>query len=90
MSRTVLRDPDSALARAWGIWVFPSTVLVGAEGQVRSVVRRVVHGALDWNSAGAQRLIDNFLMAPARIEPYPRAPLPWVNLRPSARASAAP
>ncbi len=48
-----LRDPDGALARAWGIRVFPSTVLIGADGRVRSVVR----GALDWNGAAAQALI---------------------------------
>ena len=48
-----LRDPDGALARAWGIRVFPSTVLVGADGRVRSVVR----GALDWDGAAAQPLI---------------------------------
>jgi len=48
-----LRDPDGALARAWGIRVFPSTVLVGADGRVHSVVR----GALDWNGAAAQPLI---------------------------------
>ena len=48
-----LRDPDGALARAWGIRVFPSTVLIGADGRVRSVVR----GALDWNGAAAQSLI---------------------------------
>jgi len=50
---TTLRDPDGALARAWGIRVFPSTVLIGADGQVRSMVR----GALDWNGAAAQPLI---------------------------------
>jgi peroxiredoxin len=45
-----LRDHDGALARAWGIRVLPSTVLIGADGRVRSVVR----GALDWNGAAAQ------------------------------------
>jgi len=48
-----LRDPDGALARAWGIRVFPSTVLIASDGRVRSVVR----GALDWNGAAAQPLI---------------------------------
>ena len=48
-----LRDADGALARAWGIRVFPSTVLIGADGQVRSVVR----GALDWHGDAAARLI---------------------------------
>ena len=53
-----LRDPEGALARAWGVRVFPSTVLVGADGQVRSVVR----GALDWNGAAAQPLIAPLLL----------------------------
>lgn len=49
----MLHDPDGALARAWGIRVFPSTVLVGADGQVRSVVR----GALDWSGQAAVPLM---------------------------------
>ena len=57
-----LRDPDGALARAWGIRVFPSTVLVGADGRVRSVVR----GALDWNGAAAQPLIAPLLPGAAK------------------------
>jgi thiol-disulfide isomerase/thioredoxin len=56
-----LRDPDGALARAWGIRVFPSTVLVGADGQVRSVVR----GALDWHGETAARLIAPLLPSAA-------------------------
>jgi len=48
-----LRDPDGALARAWGIRVLPSTVLIGADGRVCAVVR----GALDWNGAAANPLI---------------------------------
>ncbi|MDH4479792.1 MAG: TlpA disulfide reductase family protein [Rhodoferax sp.] len=53
LSTSVLRDPDGALARAWGIRVFPSTVLVGADGTVLGIVR----GALDWHGAAAARLI---------------------------------
>ena len=52
-----LRDPDGALARTWGIRVFPSTVLIGADGQVRSVVR----GALDWHGVDASGLISPLL-----------------------------
>jgi thiol-disulfide isomerase/thioredoxin len=67
-----LRDPDGALARAWGIRVFPSTVLVGADSQVRSVVR----GALDWHGDAAARLIAPLLpgaAAPAVPKPGPAA-----------------
>ena len=63
-----LRDPDGALARAWGIRVFPSTVLIGADGQVRSVVR----GALDWHGDAAARLIAPLLPGAAA----PAAPKP--------------
>ena len=63
-----LRDPDGALARAWGIRVFPSTVLIGADGQVRSVVR----GALDWHGDAAAPLIAPLLPGAAA----PAAPKP--------------
>ena len=66
-----LRDPDGALARAWGIRVFPSTVLIGADGQVRSVVR----GALDWHGDAAARLIAPLLPdAAAPVVPKPGPP----------------
>jgi thiol-disulfide isomerase/thioredoxin len=49
----VVRDADGSLARAWGVRIYPSTVLIEAQGQVRSVVR----GALDWaGSEGAALL----------------------------------
>ena len=64
----VLRDPDGALARAWGIRVFPSTVLIGADGRVHSVVR----GALDWNNEAATRLVRPLLPgAPSGVVPKP-------------------
>ena len=63
-----LRDPDGALARAWGIRVFPSTVLVGADGRVHSVVR----GALDWHGEAAVPLIAPLLTsAAAPVAPKP-------------------
>ena len=68
-----LRDPDGALARAWGIRVFPSTVLIGADGKVHSVVR----GALDWNGTSAARLIAPLLPGAARL----------TSVRPALRAT---
>ena len=65
-----LRDPDGALARAWGIRVFPSTVLIGADGQVRSVVR----GALDWHGDAAAPLIAPLL--PGAAAPFAPKPGP--------------
>ena len=68
-----LRDPDGALARAWGIRVFPSTVLIGADGKVHSVVR----GALDWNGTAAAPLIAPLLPGAARL----------TSVRPALRAT---
>ena len=58
----VMRDSDGAIARQWGVRIFPSTVLVDSEGVVRSTVR----GAIDWTGPVAQRLIQPLLRrAPA-------------------------
>ncbi len=48
----VLRDPQGDIARAWGISIYPSTVLLDTTGQPRSVVR----GALDWSGAEGDAL----------------------------------
>ena len=62
----VLRDADGALARQWGVRVFPSTVLVDANGVVRGTVR----GAMDWSGPAAQNLIAPLLSrAPAAVVP---------------------
>jgi thiol-disulfide isomerase/thioredoxin len=62
----VLRDEEGALARQWGVRVFPSTVLVDADGVVQSTVR----GAIDWTGPVAQRLLQPLLKrAPAAAAP---------------------
>ncbi len=61
----VVRDPLGGTARAWGIKIYPSTVLVDSTGQVRSVVR----GALDWAGSEGEALWRPLL----RAEPQ-RAP----------------
>ena len=62
----VLRDEEGALTRQWGVRVFPSTVLVDADGAVRNTVR----GAIDWTGPAAQRLIQPLLKrAPAAAAP---------------------
>ncbi len=50
----VLLDPDGAIARQWQVKVFPSTVLVGADGRVQAVVR----GELDWTGPHAAALVE--------------------------------
>jgi len=53
----VLRDEEGALTRQWGVRVFPSTVLVDADGAVHNTVR----GAIDWTGPAAQSLIQPLL-----------------------------
>lgn len=49
----VLRDADGALARAWGVSIYPSTVLIDSRGRVKSVVR----GEVDWAGPEARALV---------------------------------
>jgi len=49
----VVADPQGTLARQWGVKVFPSTVLIDAQGKVHGVVQ----GELDWTSPQAQALL---------------------------------
>ena len=56
----VLLDPEGLLARQWGVRVFPTTVLIGADGRVRSVVR----GELDWSGPAASALLKPLMLAP--------------------------
>jgi thiol-disulfide isomerase/thioredoxin len=53
----VLLDEDGATARAHGVRVFPSTVVVDREG--RGVL--VVVGEMDWQGAAARELIEPLL-----------------------------
>lgn len=53
----VLLDPQGLMARRWGATAFPTTVLVGADGRVRGVVR----GEVDWSGQEAARLVEPLL-----------------------------
>ncbi len=66
----VLLDPVGVMAHAWGIKVFPTTVLVAANGQGRSLVR----GGVDWAGPQASPLVDALLAQnnPARHPGTPR------------------
>lgn len=49
----VILDPEGALARQWEVSIFPTTVLIGADGRPRGRVR----GELDWTGREAERLV---------------------------------
>lgn len=53
----VLPDPQGMTAQAFGVRIFPSTVLIDADGVARSTVR----GGLDWMGPAAQQLISPLL-----------------------------
>ena len=53
LSFTVLPDPRGDITRAWGMTVFPTTVLVDTQGRPQ----RVVSGAVDWTGAQAQQWV---------------------------------
>ena len=55
----ILRDADGAVAKAWGVRVFPSTAVIGRDGRVAFVVT----GEVDWTGAEARRWIEPLLKA---------------------------
>lgn len=61
VSVPILRDADGGAARAWGVRVFPTTVLVGRDGRAAfSVI-----GEVDWTGAQARQWLAP-LLAPRR------------------------
>lgn len=58
----VLLDREGAVARACAVKVFPTTLLIGADGRPRQRVR----GELDWTGAEAERLVQGLLATPGR------------------------
>ena len=50
---TVLPDPRGTITSAWGMKVFPTTVLIDTTGRAQ----RVVSGAVDWTGAQAQQWV---------------------------------
>ncbi|GAA4415590.1 TlpA family protein disulfide reductase [Quisquiliibacterium transsilvanicum] len=53
----VLLDPEGAIARAWEVRVFPTSILTGVDGKPRHRVR----GEVDWTGPEAARLISTVL-----------------------------
>ncbi|MCZ8253996.1 MAG: TlpA disulfide reductase family protein [Hylemonella sp.] len=54
---TVLLDPKSEAAKAWGATVLPTTLLIDTEGRPRQRVR----GEVDWSGREAQALVEPLL-----------------------------
>jgi len=57
LNLTVLLDPQSEAARAWGANVLPTTILIDAEGRPRQRVR----GEVDWSGREAAALVEPLL-----------------------------
>ena len=57
LSLPVLLDPQGQTARAWGVRVFPTTVLIDRQGRDRQRVQ----GEVDWTSAPAAKLLEALL-----------------------------
>ena len=57
----ILLDPAGEIARRWEVKVFPTTILIGADGLPRWRVR----GEMDWTSLEAGRIVEA-LFAQAR------------------------
>lgn len=53
----VLLDPQGQTARAWGVKVFPTTLLIDRQGRARQRVQ----GEVDWTGAAAAQMIDALL-----------------------------
>jgi thiol-disulfide isomerase/thioredoxin len=48
---TIVRDADGAAARAWGVRIFPTTIVIGRDGRPAFTVT----GEVDWTGADARR-----------------------------------
>jgi len=54
---TIVRDADGAAARAWGVRIFPTTIVVGRDGRPAFTVT----GEVDWTGAEARRWLSPLL-----------------------------
>ena len=57
MTLPVLLDPTGDITRAWEVRVFPSTMLIAADGKPRMRVR----GEVDWSGAEAGKMVAGLL-----------------------------
>ncbi len=57
MTFQVLHDPSGKIEQAYQTTGYPETVIIGKDG----VIRKKIAGAVDWNSEGNRRLIEQLL-----------------------------
>jgi thiol-disulfide isomerase/thioredoxin len=57
MNLPVLLDPNGDIARQWGATVFPTTILIDADGKPRQRVR----GEVDWTGRDAAAMVEPLL-----------------------------
>ncbi len=55
-------DGQGVASEAWGVGIFPSSYIVGADGRVRAYIV----GALDWQDAAVVRQVEALAKAPAQ------------------------
>ena len=60
VSLPILRDADGGASRAWGVRLFPTTVVIGRDGRARYAVL----GEIDWQSDRARRWLDDLIQSP--------------------------
>ena len=74
LSLPIVLDPKSEMVRRFGVTAFPTTVLIGSDGQARW---RIV-GDVDWSGAQANSWLadvrQNTSAAHAAAKPAPRKP----------------
>ena len=78
----VLLDPKGELAKRWGVMVFPTTVLIGSDGQARWRVM----GDVDWSGRDAQTWLTQLaqtshLQAPSPAPTSAPAEVPALSLK---------
>ncbi len=58
---TILQDTDGSTLNRWKVFAYPTSYLIGRNGQVRYAL----FGAIDWNTAGVIGIVNQLLAEPA-------------------------
>ena len=54
---TLLMDTDGAVTKDWDVQIYPTSYLIGPDGDIRFVA----YGAMDWDSEEVMQVIDELL-----------------------------